>query len=94
MINTLFSKKDYSEKIIYYLLVLLPITLVSGPFLSDLSVTIISILFIKISYSKKLFFYYQNKYSKIFGLFIIILIVTSFFSLDPIISFKKVIFFF
>ena len=94
MTNTLFSKKDYSEKIIYYLLVLLPITLVSGPFLSDLSVTIISILFIKISYSKKLFFYYQNKYSKIFGLFIIILIVTSFFSLDPIISFKKVIFFF
>ena len=94
MINTLFSKKDYSEKIIYYLLVLLPITLVSGPFLSDLSVTIISILFIKISFSKKLFFYYQNKYSKIFGLFIIILIVTSFFSLDPIISFKKVIFFF
>ena len=94
MINTLFSKKDYSEKIIYYLLVLLPITLVSGPFLSDLSVTIISILFIKISFSKKLFFYYQNKYSKIFGLFILILIVTSFFSLDPIISFKKVIFFF
>lgn len=94
MENTLFSKKDYSEKIIYYLMVLLPITLVSGPFLSDLSISIITVIFIYISYTKKLYFYYQNKYSKIFALFFIILIITSFFSLDPIISFKKVIFFF
>ena len=94
MTNALFLKKDYTEKVIYYLIVLLPITLVSGPFLSDLSVTIITLLFLYISYKKKLFFYYQNKYSKIFGLFFIILIITSFFSLDPVISFKKVIFFF
>lgn len=94
MTNALFLKKDYTEKVIYYLIVLLPITLVSGPFLSDLSVTIITLLFLYISYKKKIFFYYQNKYSKIFGLFFIILIITSFFSLDPIISLKKVIFFF
>ena len=75
MTNALFLKKDYTEKVIYYLIVLLPITLVSGPFLSDLSVTIITLLFLYISYKKKLFFYYQNKYSKIFGLFFIILII-------------------
>ena len=66
----------------------------SGPFLPDLSVTIITLFFLYISFKKKLFFYYQNKFSKIFGLFFIILLITSFFSLNPEISFKKSIVFF
>lgn len=94
MINSITKKKDIIEKIIFYLIVLLPIILVSGPFLSDLSISVIAILFIYISYKKKLLFYYTNIFSKGFGIFFTILIITSIFSLDPIISLKKTIFFF
>ena len=94
MINIISNKINLFEKIIYFLIIVLPITLVSGPFLSDLSVSIISILFIYISLKNKLYFYYKNIYSKIFGLFFIILLLTSIFSIDPFVSLKKTIFFF
>jgi O-antigen ligase len=92
--NTVYFKKNFAEFIIYYLIVFLPISLVSGPFLSDLSVSIITIIFIYLSFKKKLYFYYKNIFSKIFGVFFLILLLTSFFSLDPIISFKKTIVYF
>ena len=92
--NTVYFKKNFAEFIIYYLIVFLPISLVSGPFLSDLSVSIIAIIFIYLSFKKKLYFYYKNIFSKIFGIFFLILLLTSFFSLDPIISFKKTIVYF
>jgi len=92
--NTVYFKKNFAEFIIYYLIVFLPISLVSGPFLSDLSVSIITIIFIYLSFKKKLYFYYKNIFSKIFGIFFLILLLTSFFSLDPIISFKKTIVYF
>ena len=94
MINIISNKINLFEKIIYFLIIVLPITLVSGPFLSDLSISIISILFIYISLKNKLYFYYKNIYSKIFGLFFIILLLTSIFSIDPFVSLKKTIFFF
>ena len=87
------NKKKIYESIIYFLIIILPITLVSGPFLSDLSISIISILFIYISLKNKLYFYYKNIYSKVFGLFFIILLLTSIFSIDPFVSLKKTIFF-
>ncbi|MDC0853537.1 O-antigen ligase family protein [Candidatus Pelagibacter sp.] len=92
--NTIHIKKNFLETVIYSLIVLLPVSLVSGPFLSDLSVSIISVIFIYLSFKKKLYFYYKNIFSKIFGIFFLILLLTSFFSLDPIISFKKTIFYF
>ena len=87
-------KNNFFEKIIYWLIVILPLTLISGPFLSDLSVSIIALLFIFISLKNKYYFYYNNKYTKIFGLFFFILLLTSLFSIDPFISFKKTLFFF
>ena len=94
MINYLNYKRNILENIIFFLIILLPFTLVSGPFLSDLSISIIAILFIYISFQKKLYSYYNNIYSKVFGFFFLIFLLTSFFSLDPLISFKKTIFFF
>ena len=94
MINYLNYKKNILENIIFVLIILLPFTLVSGPFLSDLSISIIAILFIYISFKKKLYSYYNNNYSKVFGFFFLILLLTSLFSLNPLISFKKTIFFF
>lgn len=87
-------KKKFPETIIYFLIVFLPISLVSGPFLSDLSISVITIIFIYLSFKKKLYFYYKNIFSKIFGIFFLILLLTSFFSLDSIISFKKTIVYF
>ena len=89
-----YPKKNFPEFIIYYLIVFLPILLVSGPFLSDLSVSLIAIIFIFLSFKKKLYFYYNNIFSKIFGIFFLILLLTSIFSFDPILYLKKKIFFF
>ena len=95
MLNNSSAFKTYQfENLIYFLIILLPLTLVSGPFLSDLSISIITLIFIYIAFKKKIYFYFTNIFSKIFGLFFILLILTSLFSLDPFISLKKTIFFF
>ena len=83
------NQKYLPEKIIYFLIVLLPITLVTGPFLSDLSISLVSLLFLYISFKKKLYFYYQNIFSKVFGVFFILLLIVSLLSIDPLISLKK-----
>ena len=95
MLNNSSSIKTHKlDNLIYLLIILLPLTLVSGPFLSDLSISIITLVFIYLAFKKKIYFYFTNIYSKIFGLFFILLILTSLFSLDPFISLKKTIFFF
>ena len=94
MSDNLLFKNNYLQKIIFYLIVLLPITLVTGPFLSDLSVSIISLLFLYITFKNKLYSYYTNTFSKIFGIFFILLLIVSIFSIDPLISLKKTIFYF
>ena len=95
MISTLqLNQKDLPEKIIYFLIVLLPITLVTGPFLSDFSVSLIALLFLYTSFKKKIYFYYQNIFSFFFGIFFLILLTVSVLSIDPIISLKKTIVYF
>ena len=94
MLNNSSSIKTHKlDNLIYLLIILLPLTLVSGPFLSDLSISIITLVFFYLAFKKKIYFYFTNIYSKIFGLFFILLILTSLFSLDPFISLKKTIFF-
>ncbi len=88
------NQKDLPEKIIYFLVVLLPITLVTGPFLSDFSVSLIALLFLYTTFKKKIYFYYQNIFSKIFGIFFLLLLTVSVLSIDPIISLKKTIVYF
>ena len=89
--NFRFNQKDFPEKIIYFFIILLPITLVTGPFLSDLSISIIALLFLYTSFKKRLYLYYNNIFSKIFGIFFILLFIVSLFSIDPIISLKKTV---
>ena len=88
------SRNKIIDKIIYFLIILLPLSLITGPFLSEISVLIITILFLYTSIKNKLFFYYTNTFSKFFGIFFLILIVTSLFSVDPLISLSKTIFYF
>ena len=89
MIKNYLPNNYILEKIIYILIIILPLTLVSGPFLSDTSISSIAIIFLYLSIKNKYFIYYKNIFSKIFFIFYIILIFTSIFSIDPIISFKK-----
>ena len=71
-----------SEKNIFYnfpviLFSLLPFFLISGPFLSDLSISLIGLLFLLYCLKKKNFTYFKNKYFYFFLLFWIYLIFNT-----------------
>ena len=76
----IFSSKI--EKLIFYnfptiLFSLLPIFLITGPFLSDLSISLVSLLFLTFCSIKKNFSYFQNKYFYFFLTFWVYLIINS-----------------
>ena len=72
-----------------YLFYLLPAALISGPFLSDLIVTIIGISFLIFTYKYKLWSYYDNYFTKFFLLFYLYLILSSIWAVDTISSLKS-----
>jgi len=74
---------SYYHKLIY----LLPIALITGPFLPDLIVVLCSIFFLIDTFRLKLFNYYNNNFFKVFLLFLLFLNLSSFFS-HNLISFK------
>ncbi len=87
-----------SEKIIYnkipcILLILLPFSLITGPFISDLSVTLIAIIFIIQSLVKKNFTYFNNIYFKYFIIFYLICLTSSLISDFKLISSMKSFFY-
>ena len=69
--------------IISLLFILFPVTLVTGPFLPDAFLTIISLYFLIISIQKKLYSYYKNYFVYIFGLFCIFIILSGLLSSNP-----------
>ncbi len=76
MLSIFLKEKKYSELTIYLLIVILPFTLVSGPFLSDLSISLITIIFIYITLKKKtIFLLFQQVYKN----FCIILFIFTFY---------------
>ena len=88
------SEKFTFENLPSYLIILMPVFLISGPFLSDLAVALISILFIINSIKNKLFKYYNNIYFKFFLLFCLIIILSSLFSNNVLLSLKNSFFYF
>ena len=82
--------KFNSINILSYLLILLPFFLISGSFLSDLSITILAISIIFYSKDYKFF---KNYFFIFFLIFWILMIVSSSFSNDKIVSYKSSIFF-
>ena len=76
-----------------YLIISLPILLITGPFLSDLAVSIIAITFIVNSFYDNLSKYYKNIFFKIFLVFWLILIFSSLTSNNVIISLKSSFFY-
>ena len=89
-----YNKDHFIENIIYIFCLILPVFLITGSFLSELSIVIISLSFLTLSLKKKLYFYYNNVFSKIFLIFFLILIICSFFSVDQLTSLKKTLVYF
>ena len=70
------------EKFIFYsfpvfLFTLIPFFLITGPFLSDLSISLISLLFLIHCFKNKNFSYFKNKYFYFFLIFWFYLILNS-----------------
>jgi len=74
---------NYYHKLIY----LLPLALITGPFIPDLIVVLCSILFLIDTFRLKLFKYYKNNFFKIFVIFFLFLNLSSIFSINSV-SFK------
>ncbi len=75
--------------VISYLFYLLPAALISGPFLSDLIITIMGIFFLINSFKFKIWSYYNNYFTKFFLLFYLYLILSSIWANDTISSLKS-----
>jgi O-antigen ligase len=86
-------KKKFNFKI-FYLYLLIPPALITGPFLPDLLLVIISLIYlIKIIIEKK-YFYFNNKFCKIFLVFYLFLIISSLTSDNILLSLESTLFYF
>ena len=72
-----------------YLVVLLPLALVTGPFLSDLIVSSSALFFIYYSVKTSNYFYFKNLFFKFFFIFWLYIVFVSFFSDNFLVSFKS-----
>ena len=86
--------KNLLTNLMGILLCLIPIALLSGPFIPDLFVSIISLLFIIITIQKKYWHYYNNKFFIFFILFCIYFILSSFLSKNILFSLESSLFYF
>jgi O-antigen ligase len=73
---------------------LIPFALISGPFLPDLLISIIGILFIFYAIKNKHYQYFNNNFFKIFLIFYLYIVIRSLFSANLIESFQTTIFYF
>ena len=72
----------------------MPLLLITGPFLSDLGLSIVAILFLINSKQNNLYKFYNNIYFKIFVIFWVILIISSLLSNNILVSLKNSFFYF
>ncbi len=79
----LFLTGSWHLKLISFLFILLPITMATGPFLSDLFLTIMGCYFIFATFKYSLFSYYKNLFVYIFSLFYIYLLLRGLLSNYP-----------
>ena len=83
------SKVFFFETFPAYLIIALPVFLITGPFLPDLSISIIAIIFLINSIQNNLSKYYNNIFVNFFLIFWIILICSSLLSENVLISLKS-----
>ena len=85
------SKLDTIQKL---LIVLCPIIFMLGPFLSNLHITILSILFITTLIVKKKIKIFNNIYTFLFLIFYFIILLSTFLSDNPFFSLEASLFYF
>ena len=78
----------FFNKIPFYLTFLIPFFLVSGPFLSDLAISICAVIFLINSYKNNLIYYYKNIFFYIFISFYIYLNISALISDNILFSLK------
>ena len=81
------------DKLACYLIILMPIFLVTGPFLSDLSVVIIDLTFLFVIYKENKFSLLNDRYFKFLIILWIYFSVRSLFTDDIFLSFKSSFFY-
>ena len=85
--NVIYDLFDFRQSIYFkaisLLFILIPITLVTGPFLPDLFLSIIALYFLVITFTKKLFSYYRNYFVYIFAFFYFFLLLSGILSENP-----------
>jgi O-antigen ligase len=86
---TPYNKVFFFEKIPFWLTCLLPLLLVTGPFLADSAIIICAIIFLVNSYYNNLGSYYKNNFFYYFLLFYIYINLSSLFSTDIFFSLKS-----
>ena len=84
----------FFEKIPSLLIILLPLTLITGPFLSDLSVSLVALIFIIYIIKNKKYDLLNNIFSKIFFLFWFYILFNSVFINFDLTSIKSSFFYF
>ena len=89
----MFLKKKLLENIITYLIVVIPIALITGPFISDLIIFVINIIFFSYCYITNNFKIFKNIYFKYFLIFYFICILSALISDYKTISLIKSIFY-
>ena len=87
------KNKFFFETLPSYIIILMPLFLISGPFLSDLGVSIVAIIFIINSINNRLLKFYNNNFFKIFIIFYVILLLSSLLSNDVLSSLKSSFFY-
>ena len=92
--NILSRKNSLSLNIISLMICILPLALITGPFLSDLIISIVGIYFIVISIRNKLFRYYNYTIVKVFFVFYFIILTSSLISINPLLSLESSLFYF
>ena len=80
--------------IINYLFVLLPLTIITGPFLPDLILCLIGIYFLMISFKKKNFKFFKSSYVILFVLFFFYIVLRSLLSSNILLSLESSLFYF
>ena len=78
----------------FFLFCLIPLLLVTGPFLSDLSITLIGIIFIICIINTNNFQYIKSKFSIYFFIYYLIFIIASLNSNNILFSFESSLFYF
>ena len=82
------KKNKFLINLLYIITAILPLSLITGPFIPDLSITLVGCFFLFLSIRYNLRKYYTSNFSIFFLIFYVVLNFTSFFSVDIIQSFK------